>query len=73
MIERNFYLNQLISKRHSSKVKIITGLRRAGKSYLLSHIYKNYLIEQGVQEKQIIIIELDDEINDYLLEKGNLR
>ena len=73
MIERNFYLNQLISKRHSSKVKIITGLRRSGKSYLLSRLYKKYLLEQGVKEKQIILIELDDERNDELLEKGKLR
>ena len=73
MIERTFYLNQLISKRHSSKVKIITGLRRSGKSYLLSRIYKKYLLDNGVDEKQIILIELDDEANDKLLEKGNLR
>lgn len=73
MIKRDFYLNQLIAKRHSSKVKIITGLRRAGKSYLLSHLYKDYLINDGVNESQIIIIELDDEKNDELLEKGKLR
>lgn len=73
MIKRDFYLNQLISKRHSSKIKIITGLRRSGKSYLLSHIYKEYLLNDGVKENQIIIIELDDEKNDELLEKGKLR
>lgn len=73
MIKRDFYLNQLISKRHSSKIKIITGLRRSGKSYLLSHIYKEYLLNDGVNENQIIIIELDDEKNDELLEKGKLR
>ena len=73
MIKRDFYLQQLISKRHSSKVKIITGLRRSGKSYLLSKIYKQYLLEQGVNEEQIIIVELDDEANDKLLRKGNLR
>ena len=48
MILRDFYLNQLISKRHSSKVKIITGLRRSGKSYLLSEIYKNIYINVSV-------------------------
>lgn len=72
MIKRDFYLNQLISKRHSSKIKKITGLRRSGKSYLLSRIYKEYLIKDGVKENQIIIIELDDEKNDELLEKGIL-
>ena len=73
MIKRDFYLNQLISKRHSSKIKIITGLRRSGKSYLLTKIYKNYLLENGVNKDQIVIVELDDEINDELLIKGNLR
>lgn len=67
MIKRDFYLQQLISKRHSSNVKIITGLRRSGKSYLLSKIYKQYLLEQGVNEEQIIIVELDDKANDKLL------
>ena len=43
MILRYFCLNQLISKRHSFKVKIITGLGRSGKSYLLSEIYKKFL------------------------------
>ena len=73
MIARDFYLNQLISKRHSSKIKIITGLRRSGKSYLLSEIYKKYLLDNGVDKNQIIIVELDDEANDELLEKGKLR
>ena len=73
MIARDFYLNQLISKRHSSKVKIITGLRRSGKSYLLSEIYKKYLLDNGVDKNQIIIVELDNEVNDELLEKGKLR
>lgn len=73
MIKRDFYLNQLISKKNSSKVKIITGLRRSGKSYLLTKIYKNYLLDNGVLPEQIIIVELDDEVNDELLKKGNLR
>lgn len=73
MIARDYYLNRLIAKRHSSKIKIITGLRRSGKSYLLSHLYKKYLLDNGVKENQIIIIELDDEVNDKLLEKGELR
>ena len=73
MIRRDFYLNQLISKRHSSKIKIITGLRRSGKSYLLSHLYKEYLLKNGVENWQIIIVELDDEKNDELRGKGKLR
>lgn len=70
MIKRDLYLNQLIAKRNSSKVKIITGLRRSGKSYLLSKLYVNYLISHGVKQKNIILIELDDIKNDYLLKKG---
>ena len=73
MIKRDYYLNQLIEKRHSSKVKIITGLRRSGKSYLLTEIYKNYLLNNGVGLDQIVIVELDDEKNDNLLIKGELR
>ena len=73
MINRDYYLKQLIDKRHSSKIKIITGLRRSGKSYLLGEIYKQYLINDGISTDQIIIVELDDEKNDGLLEKGKLR
>lgn len=73
MIKRDFYLNQLISKKDTSKIKIITGLRRSGKSYLLSRLYKDYLLNNGVTNEQIIIVELDDEKNDALLEKGKLR
>lgn len=58
-IERNFYLNQLISKMNNGKVKIITGIRRCGKSYLLSHIFKDYLLTLGVPESRIIEIALD--------------
>ena len=73
MINRDFYLKQLIDKKQSSKIKIITGLRRSGKSYLLCEIYRQYLINNGVKDNQIIIVELDDEKNDELLEKGKLR
>ena len=73
MIKRDFYLNQLIAKKNSSKVKIITGLRRSGKSYLLTRLYKDYLLNHGIAQNQIIIVEMDDEKNDDLLVKGNLR
>lgn len=58
---------------HSSKIKIVTGLRRSGKSYLLNTLYKNYLLDIGITPEQIIIVELDDEKNEHLLEKGKLR
>lgn len=58
-IKRDNYLQQLISYRFDGLVKVITGIRRCGKSYLLKNIYRDYLIESGVKEEQIIIIELD--------------
>lgn len=72
IIRRDQYLNQLISKRNSAKIKIITGLRRSGKSYLLSVIYKKYLLENKVKENQIILVELDDAKNDELLHDNKL-
>jgi len=58
-IRRDRYLKQLLSYQWDGQVKVITGLRRSGKSYLLHTIYRNYLISQGVTEEQIISIELD--------------
>ena len=73
LINRDFYLNQLIERKNSSKIKIITGLRRCGKSFLLAKLYKEYLLNQNISKDQIIIVELDDEKNDSLLQKGILR
>ena len=58
-IQRDSYLQQLISYRFDGLVKVITGIRRCGKSYLLRNIYKEYLLQDGVKEEQIIVIELD--------------
>ena len=58
-IDWDLYLSRLISKMHNGKVKIITGIRRCGKSYLLSHIFRNYLAQQGVDHAHIIEIALD--------------
>ena len=60
-IKREYYLNRLISKMHSDQVKIITGIRRCGKSYLLKNIFVKYLIKQGIKTNQIIIVDLDDD------------
>ena len=73
MIDRDRYLNQLIERIGTSKIKIVTGLRRSGKSYLLNTIFTIYLLSKGVDKSNIIFIELDDEKNEYLLEKGKLR
>ncbi len=59
-IRRDQYLDQLIRKKGNGRVKVITGIRRCGKSYLLFEIYKQYLLDQGVKEDQIIEVKLDD-------------
>jgi hypothetical protein len=58
-IKRDSYLQQLIAYQWDGLVKVITGIRRCGKSYLLKTIYKRHLLESGVKENQIITIELD--------------
>lgn len=58
-IERNLYLNKIINRRENGLIKIITGIRRCGKSYLLDPLFKNYLLADGVKEDHIIKLELD--------------
>lgn len=58
-INRDKYLKDLICRRHNGLIKVITGLRRSGKSYLLFEIYKSYLLEIGVKKECIIEIPLD--------------
>lgn len=59
-IERDRYLNQLKSARHNGLVKVVTGLRRCGKSYLLFTLFHDFLLGDGVEEDHIIEIALDD-------------
>ena len=78
-IKRDFYLNELIEGLDNGLVKIVTGIRRCGKSYLLDPIFKDYLIEQGVKEDHIIKLDLDerdnfiyhnpDELNKYVKDR----
>lgn len=63
IIKRDSYLNQLIAGRHNGLIKIITGLRRSGKSYLLFKLFAQYLEEQGVSQDHIIKIDLEDRRN----------
>ena len=63
IIQRNKYIEALISKRWNGKVKIITGIRRCGKSFLLSTLYKDYLKKEGVAEDCFIEIALDRKVN----------
>lgn len=66
IIERNSYLRKLIAKRHNGKIKIVTGIRRCGKSFLLSKIYANWLRNEGVDDQHIISINLEDRRNKTL-------
>ena len=63
IIKRDSYLNRLINKKENGLIKVITGIRRCGKSYLLFNLFYDYLIESGVKEEQIITIALDDDTN----------
>lgn len=63
MINRMQYLNKLIKKEHNGLIKVITGIRRCGKSYLLFNIFYNYLISQGVKDDHIICLALDEAKN----------
>lgn len=60
IIKRDYYLNQLITSQHNGIIKIITGLRRSGKSYLLFHLFNDYLREQGINDDHIIKVDLED-------------
>ncbi len=70
--KREFYLNQLINKQNNGLVKIITGIRRCGKSYLLDPLFKSYLLNNGIDEQHIIKIDLDSIENKELLVGENL-
>lgn len=63
-IKRDKYLKRLISKRNNGLIKVITGIRRCGKSYLLFNLYYDYLMQEGVPEDCIISVPLDDD--DYI-------
>ncbi len=67
-IKRDFYLNELIDRMDNQLIKVITGIRRCGKSYLLNTIFKNYLIEQEIDEEHIIQLSLDENKNKKYLD-----
>ena len=71
-IKRDYYLKELIDRIDNGLIKIITGIRRCGKSYLLNIIFKNYLIEQGVNKEHIIQLSLDENKNKKYLEPDSL-
>lgn len=67
-IKRELYLNKLIKRECNGLVKVITGIRRCGKSYLLFNLYHDYLIKKGIGQDHLIEIALDDIMNDELRE-----
>lgn len=79
MIERKKYLDKLINRKDNGMVKVITGIRRCGKSYLLFNIYKDHLKSQGISDDQIVELALDEikniryrnpiELGEYLRQK----
>ncbi|MBQ4478536.1 MAG: AAA family ATPase [Bacteroidales bacterium] len=66
VFNRDLYLQKLIRADKNDMIKIITGVRRCGKSYLLFNIFYNYLLSQGVQEDHIVGLALDDNHNKLL-------
>lgn len=67
IIKRDEYLNRIIDRKENGLIKVITGIRRCGKSFLLFNLFYDYLIESGVKEEQIITIALDDDTLRLLL------
>ena len=67
IIERPTYLEQLISARGDGNIKVISGLRRCGKSYLLKYIFKYRLIADGVTAEKVLLYDLENRRNKHLL------
>ena len=61
VLERKEYIEKIIKKKDNGRIKIITGIRRCGKSFLLFELYTKYLRDNGVAEDQIITLALDDQ------------
>ncbi len=71
-IKRDLYLDKLIRKKHNGLIKVITGVRRCGKSYLLFTLFHNYLLDNGIDENHIIEVALDDRSNKELRDPDNM-
>ena len=71
-IKRDIYLNKLIERKENDMIKVITGIRRCGKSYLLFKLYYDYLLSVGVDKSRIIKIELDSEEYEELTDAKKL-
>ncbi len=71
-IKRDYYLKKLIETKEDNLIKVVTGIRRCGKSYLLNTIFYDYLLKNNVDEQHIIKIALDEDKNSELLNSNNL-
>ena len=71
-IERKTYLQKLIRSKHNGMIKVVTGIRRCGKSYLLFNIFLEHLRELGIDESHIITVDLEDRHNKHLCDPDNL-
>ena len=67
-IRRDLYINRLIARMNNGMIKVITGLRRSGKSYLMNTLFYAYLKSLGVDDNHIIMVQLDSDENDLLLD-----
>lgn len=73
VFERKEYIEQLVALEGNGMIKIITGIRRCGKSYLLFKLYKQNLLERGVQKDHIIEVNLEDRLNKKLRNQDALQ
>ncbi|MBP3308157.1 MAG: ATP-binding protein [Clostridia bacterium] len=71
-IKRQNYLNRLINKKGNGLIKVVTGIRRCGKSYLLFNLFHEHLLSEGVDESHIIEVALDDRTNIKLRDPDNM-
>ena len=69
IINRDIYLNQLIDRMNNGMIKVVTGLRRSGKSFLINRIFHDYLKSTGVDDEHIITVQLDVVENENLLDR----
>ena len=65
-IKRDIHLKRLIASRHNGLIKVVTGIRRCGKSYLLMNLFRKFLLNEGVREDHIIMVDLENRRNKKL-------
>jgi uncharacterized protein len=73
MIKRDAYLQKLIDRKENGAIKVVTGIRRSGKSFLLFDIYRDHLLDEGVSADNIILIDLDSDTFEHLRDRKLLR